>query len=266
MSRVGSNVDGALFAEERQRDVLERLHSTGKVTVEELATAFHVSAPTVRADLTRLEDQGLLRRTHGGAIPISHTLYEPPYAQRQVMRYDEKRAIARLAASRVKDGETVMLDAGTTTHEIAILLKERTSLTVVTNSLVNALTLMDSPDIAVILVGGNIQPRRKATLGPLAVRFLEAFRVDRAFMGFNGVHVQSGYTVVDFDAAEIKRRMMACAGEVVAVADSSKIGQIAFAAVAPLQAANFLITDDQVTPENLQQLIETGLQVLTTSI
>src|SRR5690242_7136251 len=93
----------ALFAEERQRAIYEHLLTAGKVTVEELAAQFRMSAPTIRNDLARLEEQGLLQRTHGGAIPASPTLFEPPYAQRQVMRHDEKRAIARAAAARVKE-------------------------------------------------------------------------------------------------------------------------------------------------------------------
>ncbi len=262
MVRNEGNFNGSLFAEERQRSIMDRIHSNGKVTVEELASLFNVSAPTIRADLARLEEQGLLRRTHGGAIALSATLFEPPYAQREVMRYDEKKAIARAAANLVKDGETVLLDAGTTVHEIAFLLKEKTALTVVTNSLVNALELMDSPGIEVVLIGGSIQPRRRATLGPLAIRFLDSFHVDKAFLSFNGVHIVSGYTVVDFDAAEIKKRMMQCASECIVAADSSKIGKIAFASVAPIQFARILITDNGVQEIDRQNLMEAGLEVV----
>lgn len=253
---------GSLFAEERQRNILDRIHFNGKVTVEELASLFRVSAPTIRADLARLEEQGLLRRTHGGAIALSATLFEPTYAQREVMHYDEKKAIAIAAANLVKDGETVLLDAGTTTHQIAYLLKEKTALTVVTNSLVNALELMDPPGIEVILIGGSIQPRRKATLGPLAIRFLDSFHVDKAFLSFNGVQIGSGYTVVDFDAAEIKKRMMQCATECIVAADSSKIGKIAFATVAPIEAARMLLTDNGIQENDRKSLTEAGLEVV----
>src|SRR4051812_38689632 len=112
--RNGAIPQNGLFVEERQRAIHELLARNGKVTVEELSTVFRVSAPTVRNDLARMEEEGLLRRTHGGAIPASPTLFEPPYAQRQVMRQEEKRSIARAAAERVKEGETVLLDAGTT--------------------------------------------------------------------------------------------------------------------------------------------------------
>jgi DeoR family fructose operon transcriptional repressor len=253
--------NGIRFAEERQHAILDLLKAMGKVTVEELAATFHVSAPTVRSDLARLEEQGLLRRTHGGAIPASPTLFEPPYAQREVMRHEEKKAIARVAAELVKDGETLILDAGTTTYEIALLLRERRSLTIVTNSLANAHVLMDNPALEVVVVGGSLQARRRAILGPLSVQFLKQFRVDRAFLAFNGVHPRSGFTVVDFDAAEVKRQMMACAGETVVVADSGKIGQVAFAAVGPVSDARLLITDSGITEENQARLIEAGLPV-----
>ena len=105
---------GMLFAEERQHAIEEQLRQKGKVTVEELTRRFRVSSPTIRADLTRLEEQGLLRRTHGGAIALGNTLYEPPYAERAILRQAEKRAIARAAVALVHEGETLLLDAGTT--------------------------------------------------------------------------------------------------------------------------------------------------------
>jgi DeoR family transcriptional regulator, fructose operon transcriptional repressor len=261
MAKVVRVGNGIRFAEERQHAILDVLREMGKVTVEELAGVFKVSAPTVRSDLARLEEQGLLRRTHGGAIPASPTLFEPPYAQREVMRHEEKKAIARSAAELVKEGETLILDAGTTTYEIALLLRERRRLTVVTNSIANAHVLMDNPALEVVVVGGSLQAHRRAILGPLSVRFLEAFRVDRAFLAFNGVHAKSGFTVVDFDAAEVKRQMIRCAAEKVVVADSNKIGQIAFAAVGPVTDADLLITDSAIAEEDKTRLIEAGLPV-----
>lgn len=261
MAKPVSAEEGAMFAEERQAAILEQLRLEGKVTVEGLTTALRVSAPTIRADLSRLEERGLLRRTHGGAIPANATLFEPPYAERQVMRRAEKRAIARTAAVLIKEGETVLLDAGTTTYELALQLKSRSSLTVVTNSIANALELMESSGIEVILVGGSLQPRRRATLGPLAARFLDHFHVDHAFLAFNGVHAKAGFTVVDFDAAETKRRMMACATQTVVLADSTKIGQIAFASAAPLSAAHLLITDGGIRDEDRARIAECGLEV-----
>src|SRR5258708_9146371 len=173
----------------------------------------------------------------------------------------EKRGIGREAVGLGSDGETILLDAGTPVYEFALLLKAKKNLTVVTNSFANALALMDSPEVHIILVGGTVQPRRKATLGPLAVRFLEDFHVDKAFLAFNGVDIETGFTVVDFEAAELKRKMMACAAETVVLSDSSKIGQRAFASVGPLSTANVLITDSHISNTDLPRIAEPGPKV-----
>lgn len=252
-----------MYAEERQREILDRVQREGKVSVEALTEAFGVSAPTVRADLGVLEHRRLLRRTHGGAIALETTLYEPPYAERERARQTEKARIGAAAAARVRDHETVILDAGTTTFEIAVRLKERVGLTVVTNSLEAAWELMDAPPghIETIVVGGSVHASRRATLGPLAVEFLSRLQVDRAFIGVNGVHPDAGWTVVDFDAAHVKRAMMARAREVVVVADSSKLGTAAFASIGPLSLAHVLITDTVIDDSVCDALTAGGVEV-----
>ncbi len=257
-----AELPGALFAEERQRSILELLRRTGKVTVEELTRAFRVSPPTIRADLSRLEAQGLLRRTHGGAIALENTLYEPPYAERAVLRHAEKRSIALAAAELVQEGDTVLIDAGTTCHEIALVLKEFRKLTVVTNSIASAEALAENDGIETILIGGIIQPRRRATLGALATQFLSQIQCDHAFVAMTGVHTEAGFTVVDFDAAQLKRRMLEKAKQAAAVADSSKIGQIAFACVGPINSANLLITDHGISAESRHAIESAGLAVI----
>lgn len=255
-----------MFAEERQRAIVQKVRDAGAVSVEELAEAFGVSAPTIRADLARLESKGLLVRTHGGAIRAEGTLFEPSHDERTVMRHAEKQAIARAAARLVHPGETVLLDAGTTTLELALALRDRRPLTVVTNSLANAAVLMECPGIDVIMIGGQVQRARRATLGPLATRFLDGFRVDKTFLGFNGVEAEAGFTVVDFDAAEVKRRMLRCGAQSIVLADSDKIGRVAFAASAAIADADLLITDDGAQPAQLARLREKGLAVETVAV
>ena len=253
---------GMLFAEERQRAIVEHLRQRGKITVEAMTVVFGVSPPTIRADLSRLEERGLLRRTHGGAIAVGNTLYEPPYAERAVLRRLEKRAIAEAAAGLVQDGETLLLDAGTTCHEIALLLKAFRRLTVVTNSLASANALAENDGLEVVLIGGTLQPRRKATLGALAARFLEPIQCDRAFVGVSGVHPIAGLTVVDFDAAQIKRVMLEKGKQAVVVADCSKIGQASFACIGALSMAHLLITDDGASLDDRAALETAGIHVL----
>lgn len=245
-----------MFVEERQQKILEQLRESGKVSVESLSGQFGVSAPTIRADLGVLEQRRLLRRTHGGAIPIETTLYEPSFIERELAQTEEKRRIGRMAASRVQDNETVLLDAGTTIHEIARFLRDRRGLTVVTNSLPSAFELAETGSVNVVLIGGQVHPERRATLGPLAADFVRDMHVDRAFIGVNGVSEEAGWTVVDFDAVQVKRAMMARAREVVVVADHSKLGEATFASIGPLHSANVLITDTPIERQSLRSALE----------
>ena len=253
-----------MYAQERQTAIAEIVKRSGKVTVDALVDEFGVSAPTIRADLDALEQRNLLRRTHGGAIAPETTLYEPPYAERERSRQTEKARIGTVAARRVQDYETVLLDAGTTCMEVAVHLKERVGLTVVTNSLEAAWELMNAPfhKIEVVVVGGSVHARRRATLGPLAGEFLERIQVDRAFLGVNGVHSVSGYTVTDFDAASLKKIMAAKAREVVVVGDSAKMNVAAFASVGLLSLANVLITDAPLDASLAESLSAAGVEVI----
>lgn len=253
-----------MFVEERQQRILEFLRDRGKVTVEDLMADFGVSAPTVRADLAALESRRLLRRTHGGALPAATSLYEPTYAERAGAQAIEKRRIGLAAALRIRPGETVILDAGTTTHEVGLALMASgiQGVTVITNNLPTAVALMEAPGLEVIVIGGMAQARRRATLGPLAAEFLQPLNADRLFLGVNGVDPLAGFTVVDFDAASVKRAMIAHAAEVVVVADATKIGQTAFAQVAPLTAASVLLTDNELPSETEAALREAGLGAL----
>ena len=266
-----------MFVEERQEQILALLQREGKVMVDQLVERFSVSAPTVRADLTALEQRHLLRRTHGGAIPVippgrnggASAQYAPGQSNghsveadgsdaadpQQKERLEEKRRIALAAAERVKDGETILLDAGTTVLEMARGLSGRKNLTVVTNSLPAANALAESGH-SVVVLGGEYNPERRATLGPLTAEFLRDMHVDRAFIGVNGVSEEAGWTVVDFDAVQVKRVMMSKAREVVVLVDHSKLGSVAFASIGPLNAAQVLITDVPVEQESLQAALE----------
>jgi DeoR/GlpR family transcriptional regulator of sugar metabolism len=250
-----------MFVEERQQRILARLKERGKVTVEELAAEFGVSAPTVRSDLAALEGRRLLRRAHGGALPATTSVHEPPYAERAGEWSDEKRRIGRAAAALVRPGETVLLDAGTTAHEVGLALAARgvTGITVVTNNLPTVLALMDAPGIEVVVIGGQLQPRRRACLGPLAAAFVDPFHCDRLFLGVSGVDPDAGLTAADFGASEMKQAMLRRASSVVVVADSSKVGQVAFARVAPLAAVSLLVTDDNLPEDERNRLRDAGV-------
>jgi len=250
-----------MFVEERRRRIVEQVRTHGVATVDGLAATLNVSAPTVRADLAALEARRLLRRTHGGALPWATPLHEPPYAERAVSRALEKRRIGRAAARLIQPGETILLDAGTTTHEVGLALasRELSGVTVVTNALPTALALMDAPGIEVIVIGGQAQPSRRATLGPLAVQFLQPLRADRVFLGVSGVHAAHGLTAADFDAVQVKQALIAHANHVVTVADSEKVGQTAFACIGPVSLSSVLVTDNDLSVEAEAELREAGI-------
>ncbi len=251
-----------MFLEEREQAIVLRLQQYGKVTVEGLAEILGVSAPTVRGDLARLEGRGLLRRTHGGAISETRLAYEPTYAERSILNHEAKQAIARQAAQLVKEGQTVLLDAGTTCFEIARMLSYHARLTVVTNSISSAHVLAPSCGIDVVVIGGSLQLAREATLGPLACAFLNSIRCDIAFVAVNGVDEHAGYTVADFEAAALKNSMLKSSITKVVVADSSKLGKIAFASIGTLTAADLVICDPGISSTDRDMLTNAGVEVL----
>jgi len=252
-----------MFPEERKRRILERVRSGGSVTVQDLSQAFGVSESTIRRDLRELEQEGLLERTHGGAVAADPTRAEPSYAEKSDQNRAEKMAIARVAAGMVHDGASIILDAGTTTLEVARLLKDRRDLTVVTNSYPIAAELAEAPGVEVIVTGGSVRGTTLALVGPLAERALEQVNVDITFLGTNGIDLERGLTTPTPAEASVKRRMIAAARKVVVVADSTKAGRVAFATVAPVSKMDMLITDRGMDPRLAGELMARGVQVLT---
>lgn len=212
--------------------------------METLSKALGVSPATVRRDLTELEKQGLIRRTHGGALPLSGTSFEPSLGQKAAEQVEEKRRIGMAAASLVRDGETIILDAGTTTVEIARALSARRDLTVVTNSLAIAAELADREGVHVIVTGGDLRKHTMALVGPAAESFLRTITADRVFLGINGISPERGLTTPNLLEAATKRAMVQAASEVVVVADHTKLGRVTFAHVADLEQVDRLVCDE----------------------
>jgi len=252
-----------MFPEERKRLILERVRTGASVTVQDLSQAFGVSESTIRRDLRELEREGLLERTHGGAVPADPTREEPSYAEKSDQNRAEKVAIARVAAGMVHDGASIILDAGTTTLEVARLLKDRRNLTVVTNAYPIAAELADASGVEVIVTGGSVRGNTLALVGPLAEQALEQVNVDMVFLGTNGIDLERGLTTPTPAEASVKRRMIAAAGKVVVVADSTKVGRVAFATVAPVASMHMLISDRGIDQRFAGELVARGIQVLT---
>jgi len=251
-----------MFLEERQRLILDLMRSGEAVKVGELSTEFGVSESTIRRDLRDLERSGLLERTHGGAVPATGTLEEPTFADKADQNLAEKIAIAHVAAGLVNDGESIVLDAGTTTLQIARLLRQRQNLTVITNAFHIAAELADCTGIAVIVTGGSVKGNTLALVGPVAERTLEGINADRVFLGTNGIDLNRGLTTPTQAEAAVKRRMIESARQVVVVADHTKAGRVAFASIAPVTGASVVISDGKFDQGLARELTARGIQVL----
>jgi len=253
-----------MYPEERQQAIAATVMSQGRASVADLAHAYDVTTETVRRDLAVLDRAGLLRRVHGGAVPVRALhLVEPSVDEREATRAGHKHAIASAAAEFIpQSGATVLFDAGTTTARVAALLPPDRELLVVTNSVPIAARLANLTSVSLQLLGGQVRGLTQAVVGEQAVGTLECLRVDIAFIGTNGISVRHGLSTPDPGEAAVKRAMVACANFVVVVADSSKIGREEFVSFAPIDRVDVLVTDSEITPQDRERLIEHGLEVV----
>ena len=252
-----------LFLQERLNQILELLQRQGRVSVADLAARFDVSAVTIRNDLTTLERQGLLLRTHGGAVLKPSPAAEPlAFALRKDLHQEEKERIGRAAAALVRDGESIALDASTTAWQIARHLKDRRELTVVTNGLFIALEFLNSPGVTVVMPGGMLRPASASLVGDQGACILDRYHVQKGFFGGGGFTLEEGLTDTNQYEVELKQRMVERSKEVIAVVDSSKWGQVTFAALVALDRLDRVITDDGAPPDMIAALRQRGIEVM----
>lgn len=255
-----------VYPEERQQAIAAAVISRGRASVAELAQAYDVTTETVRRDLAVLDQAGLLRRVHGGAVPTRELhLIEPSVEAREATRAAEKRAVALAAVQFLpQSGATVVFDAGTTTAQLAALLPPERDLLVITNSVPITARLAARGSVSVQLLGGRVRGLTQATVGDQAVAALSSLRVDVAFIGTNGITARHGLSTPDPDEAAVKRAMVNCANFVVVVADSSKIGREEFVSFAPLAAIDVLVTSSDISAADRAELTEQGLELIVT--
>jgi DeoR family transcriptional regulator, aga operon transcriptional repressor len=261
-----SKFDGDMPAEMRREQMLAFVRTRDFVRVSDLSTRFHVSEVTVRGDLDVLADRGHIRRIRGGAMPQSLPHPERPFEEMQGARVDEKARIGRAAASLVSNGETVILDVGTTTTALARALARRDDLydvVVFTNALNIAIELESAiPRFTVIVTGGTLRPMQHSLVDPLGGLMLERINAHTVFLGCNGIDPNGGVTNINLPEAEIKRRMLQAARRRVIIADGSKVGGIELAKLCNIDEIDMLITDSSADPAVLNALRERDLEVL----
>ena len=243
----------AMSRTERQRILLEHLSERGACSIAELCKQFDVSEMTIRRDLSELEKEGHLVRTHGGAKLMETSFFEVSFAAKNTHFIQEKKRIAQAAAQLVADGDSIIIDSGTTTGHFARELTER-RITVVTNALNVATDLIDRRQIEVHFCGGPLRRVAVAAVGLTAARFFESYRCDRYFMGVDGIDNAGTLTVPDVQEAVVKQSMIRAAREVVVLADHSKLGRNSLGVICSLEQVTTLITSREADPEILAQL------------
>ncbi len=235
-----------MTADERRQQLADFLARRGFADLAVLVDALGVSLSTVRRDLSQLEEEGVVRRTHGGAVYVSDRFSALNYAVREAAAVEEKQAIGQAAAGLIADGETILLDGGTTTFQVARMLMTR-SLQVVTNSLPIANLLSSAASIELIFVGGYIYPRTGVALGPIAQQALASLHFSKAIMGIAGITEDAFYNA-NMLMVDAERLMISSADEVIVVADSGKFGKRALAALCGWDMIDRVITDDRLDP------------------
>lgn len=235
---------------DRRRALLLRVQEVGYIDASALATEFAVDGSTIRRDLAQLSRSGLIRRTHGGVLLTEpDTVIDVPYDMREHEHLGAKQDIARAAAALVKDGETLILDNGSTTYQIAVELRHRRNLTIITNDLLIGVRIAGQKGNRLHMTGGVLLDTVYTLVGPAAVAALDGLHADWAFLGAEAIDAQAGVTNINVVEIPLKHAMMTAAAKTVFVADSTKFGKRAFATVCPIEAAHLIVTDRKLAPD-----------------
>lgn len=249
-----------MLSEERRELILERLHRDGKIVAADLSSSLGVSPDTVRRDLRELDEVGLLRRVHGGALPAA--VGERPYSARLEQAPATKAAIARATSRLFRHGQVILLDSGTTPLEVARNLPTDLMATVITNSPPIAVALADHPRVDVAVLGGTLVKEAQALVGAATVEALRSVRADVLVLGVCSLHPEIGISVLELEESYVKRMMIANATEVVAVSTADKLGSAGPYVVGPLDELTYLVTDESAPPDRLDQFRAAGIEVI----
>ena len=251
-----------MFAEERKLKIKEILHQNRKVTVTELVDLFKVSSATIRSDLRELNGQEQIVRTHGGAIIEAGAGFEPDAEQKRDLYLSVKRQIARLAIELIQPGDTVILDTGTTTLELAKLITPQHDITVVTNDFEIARVLEAIDTVTVLMLGGEVRKKFHCTIGAAGIQLLAQLSVDKAIMATNSLSLAKGASTPNLQQAETKKAMISSARKVILLCGYHKLGRDSFAQFASLNQIDTLVTE-RMDDNEKYEFEEKGVTVLT---
>lgn len=251
-----------LLPQERQKQIIDKLRKERVVRVEKLVGHFNVSAETIRRDLEKLEEEGLLQRVYGGAVVAGASKVEPLYTVRAALNQQHKAAIGRCASQLVEENDTMIIDLGTTTLEFCKTLAGHQNLLIITNSLQIASVAVEFPGIQVVTLGGRLRARELAVSGTMAIRCLEQFHVNKAILGAGGIDLKHGLTDFHLEEAQVRRVMIEKAEKVIVLADHSKFGVTALTQILPLEKIDVLVTDWDTPARYLEMLKEKNVKTI----
>ena len=247
---------------ERQAKILELIEEHGKVEVGDLSRSLGASEVTIRKDLKELHARGLLRRAHGGAVRAETVSADPSLQIKAGLHAEEKRRIGAAAAALVADGESIILDSGTTTQQVARHLRDRRGLKVITNALNVAAALTGAGEVEVILLGGILRQNSGSLVGQFAEEMLRQFSVDKLFLAVDAVDLEFGLSTPNLDESHVNQAMVHAARETILVADSSKFGRRSLSRIVPLSEVTRVVTDRGLPESTRAGLRELGVELI----
>ncbi len=254
-------LDG-LLAEERRMQIVQIVRSAGCVKVNELARKFNTSAVTIRNDLNELHQRGLVQRSHGGAILPDKILRESPLYERLKSHSEEKQRIGAMAATMIHDGETIILDSGTTTLEIARQIKKKQNLQIITNGINIAAELLDARDAEVIIVGGTVRKESASISGHFSEEMLGQWSADKMFLSGTGCDLDFGVSGANLEETMVNKAMLRISREIILVADASKFSKRSMSRIVPFSEIDTVISDTSLSEEIQVKLRAQGCNLI----
>lgn len=247
---------------ERRDSIIKLIQKNGKVRVDSLSENFNVSTVTIRNDLDFLEKKGILHRTHGGALIRKNVYEDPSLEEKQQLYKEEKQRIGEKAIEMIKDGDSILLDSGTTAMEVALRLENKKNLTVMTNAINLSLKLGEFDNINVMLTGGLLRKESFSLVGPESEATINNYYFDKLFLGVDGLDIKFGLTTPNPMEAQLNRIMVERSQQVIAITDSSKFGRHSFSYICNVDVISTLITDKKISSEFEKELLRRNIDVI----
>lgn len=252
-----------MLAEERYQKILSLLERDNSIRVSTLVKMFAVSIETVRRDLEFLEKQGYLRRVHGGAVLSKLDSKKPAFTDREKEHLNEKKEIADIAMGYIREGQSLALDYGTTTFEVAKALKNNfESLTILTNSMIIANELSSMPKYTTIVTGGILKAEEYSLFGPLTQSTISQFHIDTAFISVTGISLKDGLTDYVLEGIEIQKKMIEVSDEVIILAQSDKFDCVSLSKICEIDRVNMIITDSGLNNKVYEKYTKEGVSII----